>query len=89
MRDHVRQRVLVGGEGPVGRERRAHFRDAPIVEVAGRTFPVEMRYRLMPYIYAQAKDSSERGLPMLRAMSADTMKMPDPIMEPTTTMVES
>ena len=28
----------------------------------------EMRYRLMPYIYAQAKDSSERGLPMLRAL---------------------
>jgi len=29
---------------------------------------VEMRYRLMPYIYAQAKDSSARGLPMLRAL---------------------
>jgi alpha-D-xyloside xylohydrolase len=29
---------------------------------------VELRYRLMPYIYAQAKDSSERGLPMLRAL---------------------
>ncbi len=29
---------------------------------------VEMRYQLMPYIYAQAKDSSERGLPMLRAL---------------------
>jgi alpha-D-xyloside xylohydrolase len=28
----------------------------------------EMKYRLMPYIYAQAKDSSERGLPMLRAL---------------------
>ena len=27
-----------------------------------------MRYRLMPYIYAQAKDSSARGLPMLRAL---------------------
>ncbi|MBN1599338.1 MAG: DUF4968 domain-containing protein [Bacteroidales bacterium] len=27
-----------------------------------------MRYRLMPYIYAQAKDCSERGLPMLRAL---------------------
>ncbi|MCF4100236.1 DUF4968 domain-containing protein [Gillisia sp. M10.2A] len=27
-----------------------------------------MRYRLMPYIYAQAKLSSEKGLPMLRAM---------------------
>ena len=24
----------------------------------------EMKYRLMSYIYAQAKDSSERGLPM-------------------------
>ena len=29
---------------------------------------VELRYRLMPYIYAQAKDSSQRGLPMLRAL---------------------
>lgn len=29
---------------------------------------VEMKYRLMPYVYAQAKDSSERGLPMLRAL---------------------
>jgi alpha-D-xyloside xylohydrolase len=28
----------------------------------------EMRYKLMPYIYAQAKDCSERGLPMLRAL---------------------
>lgn len=29
---------------------------------------VEMRYRLMPYIYAQARASSERGLPMVRAL---------------------
>ena len=28
----------------------------------------EMRYRLMPYIYAQAADCSRRGLPMVRAM---------------------
>ncbi len=28
----------------------------------------EMRYRLMPYIYAQAKHCSEHGLPMLRAL---------------------
>lgn len=28
----------------------------------------EMKYRLMPYVYAQAKDCSERGLPMLRAL---------------------
>ncbi len=28
----------------------------------------ELRYRLMPYLYAQARDSSERGLPMLRAL---------------------
>lgn len=27
-----------------------------------------MRYKLMPYIYAQAKDASEKGLPMLRAL---------------------
>ena len=28
----------------------------------------EMRYKLMPYIYAQAKDCTERGLPMTRAL---------------------
>jgi len=28
----------------------------------------EMKYKLMPYIYAQAKYSSENGLPMLRAL---------------------
>ncbi len=28
----------------------------------------DMRYELMPYIYAQAKDCTERGLPMLRAL---------------------
>ena len=27
-----------------------------------------MRYRLMPYIYAQAKQCTEKGLPMLRAL---------------------
>jgi alpha-D-xyloside xylohydrolase len=28
----------------------------------------ELKYKLMPYVYAQAKDSSEHGLPMLRAL---------------------
>jgi alpha-D-xyloside xylohydrolase len=28
----------------------------------------DMRYMLMPYIYAQAKDCTQRGLPMLRAL---------------------
>lgn len=28
----------------------------------------EMKYRLMPYVYAQAKDCSDRGLPMVRAL---------------------
>lgn len=28
----------------------------------------ELRYKLMPYIYAQSKDCTERGLPMLRAL---------------------
>lgn len=28
----------------------------------------EMKYRLMPYVYAQAKDCSMRGLPMVRAL---------------------
>jgi len=27
-----------------------------------------LKYQLMPYVYAQAKDSSERGLPMVRAL---------------------
>ncbi len=31
-------------------------------------FAVNMRYELMPYIYAQAKHSSENGLPMMRAL---------------------
>jgi alpha-D-xyloside xylohydrolase len=29
---------------------------------------VEMRYRLLPYVYAQAKLSSEKGFPMLRTL---------------------
>jgi alpha-D-xyloside xylohydrolase len=28
----------------------------------------EMKYRLMPYVYAQARDSAARGLPMVRAL---------------------
>ena len=28
----------------------------------------ELKYRLMPYVYAQAKDCSDRGLPMVRAL---------------------
>lgn len=28
----------------------------------------EMKYKLMPYVYAQAKDCSEKGLPMVRAL---------------------
>ena len=28
----------------------------------------EMKYRLMPYVYAQAKECTEKGLPMLRAL---------------------
>jgi alpha-D-xyloside xylohydrolase len=29
---------------------------------------VELKYKLMPYVYAQAKHSSENGLPMVRAL---------------------
>lgn len=32
---------------------------------------IETRYKLMPYIYAQAKHSSEKGLPMVRALSLE------------------
>ena len=28
----------------------------------------EMKYKLMPYVYAQAKECSEKGLPMVRAL---------------------
>jgi alpha-D-xyloside xylohydrolase len=31
----------------------------------------ELKYRLMPYVYAQAKDSAERGPPMVRALFID------------------
>jgi len=31
----------------------------------------ELKYRLMPYVYAQAKDCSEHGLPMVRALFVD------------------
>ncbi len=41
-----------------------HFDDAFVDDFRR---DVELRYRLMPYLYAQAKDCSERGLPMLRA----------------------
>jgi len=33
--------------------------------------------------------NSQPGLPSRRVMSADTMKIPDPIIDPTTTMVAS
>lgn len=42
----------------------------------------EMKYKLMPYVYAQAKDCTERGLPMLRAMF---IEFPD---DPTSWMLE-
>lgn len=29
---------------------------------------IEMKYRLMPYVYAQSKAASEKGLPMVRAL---------------------
>jgi len=28
----------------------------------------ELKYKLMPYVYAQAKDCSDTGLPMVRAL---------------------
>jgi alpha-D-xyloside xylohydrolase len=31
----------------------------------------ELKYKLMPYVYAQAKDCSEHGLPMVRALFID------------------
>ncbi|MFO8006303.1 MAG: glycoside hydrolase family 31 protein [Candidatus Brocadiia bacterium] len=43
---------------------------------------VELKYRLMPYVYAQARDCSERGLPMLRALF---LEYPD---DPTSWLVE-
>ena len=43
---------------------------------------IEMRYRLMPYIYAQAKDSSDHGYPLLRALF---FEFPD---DPTSWLIE-
>ena len=41
----------------------------------------------MPVMIHEA--SSQPGLPTLRDISADTMKMPEPIIDPATSMVES
>src|SRR6185369_7030421 len=41
----------------------------------------------MPVITQEA--SNQPGLPTLRDISADTMKMPEPIIDPATSMVES
>ena len=41
----------------------------------------------MPVMIQEA--SSQPGLPTLRDISADTIKMPDPIIDPATSMVES
>jgi len=43
---------------------------------------VELKYSLMPYIYAQAKHSSERGFPMLRTLF---FEYPD---DPTSWLIE-
>ena len=36
----------------------------------------ELKYRLMPYVYAQAKESSEHGLPMVRALFVEFPGIP-------------
>ena len=36
----------------------------------------EMKYRLMPYVYAQAKDCTEHGLPMVRALFVEFPRDP-------------
>ena len=36
----------------------------------------EMKYRLMPYVYAQAKECTEKGLPMLRALFVEFLDDP-------------
>lgn len=41
--------------------------DSEIVQNAFRK-SAEMKYKLMPYVYAQAKECTEKGLPMLRAL---------------------
>lgn len=43
---------------------------------------IEMKYRLMPYVYAQAKASSEHGFPMMRALF---FEYPD---DPTSWLIE-
>ncbi len=41
----------------------------------------EMKYKLMPYVYAQAKDCSERGLPMVRALLVEFPEDPGWLVE--------
>lgn len=36
----------------------------------------ELKYKLMPYVYAQAKECTEKGLPMLRALFVEFPKDP-------------
>ena len=40
----------------------------PGIMAANLKIVVEMKYRLIPYVYAQAKLASEQGLPMVRAL---------------------
>jgi alpha-D-xyloside xylohydrolase len=54
--------------------------DPEFVDIYRRT--VELKYTLMPYIYAQAKDSSDRGYPMLRTLF---FEYPD---DPTSWLIE-
>ena len=54
--------------------------DEAFVEEFRRT--INLKYALMPYIYAQAKDSSSRGFPMVRALF---FEFPD---DPTSWLVE-
>jgi alpha-glucosidase (family GH31 glycosyl hydrolase) len=56
--------MFVYSSSPMTFDMGASFHAANILLVGGD----ELKYKLMPYIYAQAKDSSERGLPMVRAL---------------------
>jgi alpha-D-xyloside xylohydrolase len=60
--------------GMLSSHSRSHGRPPKEPWLFGATFmedfrrAVELKYRLMPYVYAQAKDSAERGLPMVRSL---------------------
>ncbi|MEM9305604.1 MAG: ATP-dependent RNA helicase HrpA, partial [Pseudomonadota bacterium] len=53
----------------------AHFDDAPIIEVSGRSYPVEMRYRPL----AEKPEDDDRDLPVAIAEAVEELARHDPL----------